>query len=207
LHIGIEGLHATNIEYIREFCDSVSVVYYNFLDQINDLLNDISIWGDIANFSGTVNMNNPFSNEPIRNDGFVDEIHDAQWYQKTNEQCKCIAGKEPFLLLPVIGYIDKTGTDVNQRNKLEPFSFTLSILNEKCPYRSNAWRVLGFMPDLEHKSSAAISRGRSGPVGKGCMAQNYHRCLSVILQSFIANQGKNVPIYATVRIGNFVACH
>jgi len=52
----------------------VSVVYYNFLDQINDLLNDISIWGDVANFSGTVNMNNPFSNEPIRNDGFVDEI-------------------------------------------------------------------------------------------------------------------------------------
>jgi len=66
LHIGIEGLHANNIKYRREFRDSVSVVY-NFLDQINDLLNNISIWGDIANFEGTVNMNNPFSNEPIRN--------------------------------------------------------------------------------------------------------------------------------------------
>jgi len=29
----------------------------------------------------------------------------------------------------------------------------------------------------------------------------------VILQSFIANQGINLPIYATVRIGNYVAHH
>jgi len=27
------------------------------------------------------------------------------------------------------------------------------------------------------------------------------------LQSFIANQGKNIPIYATVKIGNFVSRH
>jgi len=42
--------------------DSVSVVYYNFLDQVNDLLNDISIWGDESDFEGTVDMKNPFSN-------------------------------------------------------------------------------------------------------------------------------------------------
>jgi len=61
------------------------------------------------------------------------------------------------------------------------------------------------MPDLEHKLSAAIMHGRSGPVGKGRMARNYHRHLAVILQSFIKHQGKHVPIYGTVRIGNFVA--
>jgi len=143
----------------------------------------------------------------IRNDGLADEIHDAQWYQRTNDQCKHIAGKEPFLLLPVIGYIDKTGTDVNQRNKLKPFSFTLSMLNCQCHYHPNAWRVLGFMPDLEHKSSAAITCGRLGDIGKGWMACNYHQCLVVILHSVIANQGQNVPIYATVWIGNYIACH
>ena len=63
------------------------------------------------------------------------------------------------------------------------------------------------MPDLEHKSSAAIAHGRSGPSGKGRMACNYHQCLVVILQSFIKHQGKDIPIYGTVRIGNFVACH
>ncbi len=40
------------------------------------------------------------------------------------------------------------------------------------------------------------------------MACNYHQCLAVILQSFIKHQGKDIPIYGTVRIGNFVAhCH
>jgi len=101
-------------------------------------------------------------------------VNDGQWFCETNEECKLIAQNDPYLILPVIGYIDKTGIDVNQRNKLEHFSFTLSILNCRCRYRTNAWRVLGFMPDLEHKSSASITCGRSGPVGKGKMACNYH---------------------------------
>jgi len=60
------------------------------------------------------------------------------------------------MLLPVIGFIDKIGTDIYQRNKIEPFSFALSILNQTCCFTSKAWRVLGFIPNLEHKSSAAI---------------------------------------------------
>ena len=175
------------------------------MDQVHDLLNDITIWGDESNFKGTVDMSHPFSNDQIRNDGFVDEIHDAHWYRVTHEECKRISGDEPYLVLPVIGYIDKTGTDVNQRNKLEPFSFTFSILNQRCRYCSNAWRVLGFMPDLKHKSSAAITHGRSGPIGKGRMAHNYHQCLTVILQSLTNSQGKHTPIYGSVRIGNLVA--
>jgi len=61
------------------------------------------------------------------------------------------------------------------------------------------------MSDLEHKSSAAITHGRLGPFGKGRMACNYHQCLSVILQSLISSQGKHIPIYGSVRIGNVVA--
>ena len=63
------------------------------------------------------------------------------------------------------------------------------------------------MPDLEHKSSAAITQGCAGPIGKGCMVCNYHSCLSVILQSFKSNQGMNKPIYGFVQIGNHVARH
>jgi len=134
LHIGIESFHPLGINYKREFCNSVSIVYYNFLDQVHDLLNDISVWGDESNFKGTINMDDPFSNEPICVDGFVDEIVDAEWYKKTNAQCKDLCPNEPYLILPVIGYIDKTGTDVNQRNKLAPFSFMLDILNCSCHY-------------------------------------------------------------------------
>jgi len=95
LHIGIESLHPNNMVYRREFRDSVSVVFFNFLDQVHDLLNDITIWGDESNFKGTVDMSHPFSNDPIRNNHFVDEIHDAHWYCVTHEECKCISGNEP----------------------------------------------------------------------------------------------------------------
>jgi len=63
-------------------------------------------------------MSNPFSNDQTRNDGFVDEIHDAHWYHIINEECKHIAGNEPYFFLPVIGCIDKTCTDVNKKKQV-----------------------------------------------------------------------------------------
>jgi len=74
-------------------------------------------------------MNDLFSNKVPCAEGLIDEVHDAKWFQDTIKICNIEAKGEPHMLLPVIGYIDKMGTDVNQRNKLEPFSFTLSILN------------------------------------------------------------------------------
>jgi len=205
LHIGIEGVHPMNYNYQRGLRDSVSIVYFDFLEQVNDLLNDASIFGNLSNFVGTININDPFSNKAPCNDGLIDEVHDAKWYHDTIKICEIKAKGEPYMMLPVIGYIDKTGTDVNQRNKLEPFSFTLSILNRSCHFTSKAWRVLGFIPDLEHKSSAAITRGRSGPIGKGKATRNYHRCLSQILSSLSRNQGLQEPIYGSIRIGDQVA--
>ncbi len=163
LHIGIEYLYPTNMAYCREFCDSVSIVFFTFLDQVHDFTEwyHNMVWW--IKFWRHCTHGHPFSNDQTRNDGFVDEIHDAHWYHLTNDKCKCISGNEPDLILPVIGYIDKTGTDVNQRNTLEPFSFTLSILNQWYRYCSNAWRVLGFMPYLKHNLPQQITHGRSGP--------------------------------------------
>ena len=98
--------------------------------------------------------------------------------------------------------VDKTGTDVNQRNTVEPFSFTFLILNHQCQLTSKAWQVLGFVPDLEHKSSTAITQSRSGHIGKGKTSRNYHHCLSIILESLIRNQGLEEPVYGFVRIGD-----
>jgi len=114
MHIGIESLHSLGLEYRRELCDSVLIVYYNFFDQVHDLLNDILIWGDLSNFQGTDNLENPFTNEPLHCDGLVDEIVDGQWFVKTNQQCKILSPNEPYDILPVVGYIDVSGTDANQ---------------------------------------------------------------------------------------------
>jgi len=61
-----------------------------------DLIHDINIWGDMSNFEGTVDPNNPFSGQSLRTDGLLDEIADGAWYKKTYEECKAIAGDEDF---------------------------------------------------------------------------------------------------------------
>jgi len=66
---------------------------------------------------------------------------------------------------------------------------------------------LGIMPDLEHKSSVAVSHGHVGPIGKGHMAYNYHFFLLVMLQSLESKQGIIEPIHGFVSIGIHVAWH
>jgi len=183
----------------------MSMVFYDFVEQLNDLLNDVTIFGNMSNFVGTVDPADPFNNKPPPSGGLVDEVHDGKWYQDTVNKCQVVANGELFMVLPVIGYIDKTGTDVNQRNKLEPFSFTLSILNWACQFTSKAWQVLGFVPDLEHKLSASMTRAHSSILGKGRPSRNYHCCLAMILKSFTSNQGITKPMYGYIRIGNQVA--
>jgi len=59
------------------------------------------------------------------------------------------------------------GTNVYQRAGLEPLSFTFTIFNRECQCRSEAWHVLGYVPDLEMKSCAYKAKQRLGVMGKG----------------------------------------
>jgi len=114
-HIGIEGNYKLDQEYQHGICDSVSIVCYDFLQQVNDLLNDATLFGNIANFASTIDTADPFSNKQAPAGGLVDEVNDGKWFQETLQQCDIAANGEPYMLLPVIGYVDKTGTDVKTR--------------------------------------------------------------------------------------------
>ncbi len=70
------------------------------------------------------------------------------------------------MVMGVILYCDKTGTAFYQRAGLEPISFTFTIFNRECRYRSEAWHVLGYVPDLEMKSSAYKTKQRAGVMGQ-----------------------------------------
>jgi len=50
--------------------------FYDSLEQLNDLLNDATIFGNMSNFVGIVNMDDPFSNKPPCADGLINEVHD-----------------------------------------------------------------------------------------------------------------------------------
>jgi len=108
----------------------VSVIRHNFLSQAMDLIHDHEIWGNESNFAGTVDMNDPYN--PLKYghcNNKVDEIVDGSWYKNTVKECEKIAKGERFVILGIVCYCDKTGTDIYQRNALEPFSFTFCVFN------------------------------------------------------------------------------
>jgi len=72
-----------------------------------------------------------------------DEVVDGAWYKRTYEGAKPLLGWR-FFILGVIPYCDKTGTDVYQRAGLEPLSFTFTLFNRECQYRSESWGVLDY---------------------------------------------------------------
>jgi len=108
----------------------IKVIRPNFLLQAMDLIHDHEIWGNENNFIGTVDMEesfDPFKHEQCINT--VDEVVNGAWYKDTVHECAKIANGEHFLVLGLICYCDKTGTDVYQQNSLEPFLFTFCIFN------------------------------------------------------------------------------
>ena len=203
--VGLEGFSTNDLQYSRKSRDKAEIIWYDFKEQAMDLIHDIGIWGDLDNFEGTIDPKNPFSGQSPRTDGLLDEVVDGAWYNKTYAECKEIAGDEDFLVLGVILYCDKTGTDVNQRAGLEPLSFTFTNFNRKCRYRSEAWRVLGYVPDLEMKSTAYKTKQRLGLMGKGRSCRNHHTCLSKIVETLKKFQGKDEPIREWIRIGDHVS--
>jgi len=80
--------------------------------KVNDFFKDATTFGNMANFVGTIDMADPFSNKPPTADGLVDKVHDGKWFQ-----CTMLLQKESlaYILLPLIGYIDK---NLNQCIKL-----------------------------------------------------------------------------------------
>jgi len=120
-----------------------------------DLINNHHIWSDMNNFIGMVDPTNPFSGHSPSPFGYLDEVVDGSWYQPSYAECEKHANEEDFLMLGVIAYCDKTGTNVNMHAGLDPFTFTLTIFDCQCCYKTEAWHLLGYIPDIDMKSSAS----------------------------------------------------
>jgi len=135
----------------------------------------------------------------------VDEVVDGFWYKQTVQECAQIAKGEWFVVLGLICYCDKTGTDVYQRNSLEPFSFTFCLFNRECRYKTSAWHTLGYILDNDNISSTTHNTSRGGFIGKSRSCRNYHCFLEVLFNPLIDSQGNKSPIYANIWFGDKVA--
>ncbi len=92
------------------------------------------------------------------------------------------------MLMGIIIYTDKTGTDKYQRYSSEPVIFTVTLLSRAARNRSTSWRPLGFIPAFDSKSSAQKEVERNIKGCKSLSVENYHNCLKKILDSLVEVQ-------------------
>jgi hypothetical protein len=176
----------------------------NFLAGMLDLLSDMQLFGDIDNLVVNTDEDDSFKPFGGNKTGQLDEVLDGEWYQKTVEVYVEKEGKNMRrFVLPIIFYVDKTGTTQNQRHGVEPLVFTVGILKRELRNQPRAWRVLGYIPDLEQKSSAVKKASRTTLQGMGIGTRNYHNVLRVIMESYYTAQ-QRPSFNADLRIGEYV---
>ncbi len=129
-------------------------------------------------------MNQPYLDKGglIPPAGTEHELWNTPWMRKTFQTDKYInfdPGND--IMLPVILYLDKTGTDVNQRYSLEPVLFSLAAIPREQRESRHSWHHFGFVPQKhgcsEEESSSDL--------------QLYHDCLSYLLDGL--REAQNNP--------------
>ena len=170
IHHTIEFPHTEkNLLHRKQKRMGVDIVTFDFKQQLQDLLFDRNLFTDVSKL--VVNEDPahrwlPFDRH--KNKFHRDEILAGNWYNETINQCLSIKdGTE--MIIPIIFYVDKTGTDILQRHSLEPFMFTLGIFDRSIRNQPTAWRTLGLIPNLDSMSTVTKAEG-----SKNCDFQYFY---------------------------------
>jgi hypothetical protein len=157
----------------------VTVYRFPFLQFFQEHLLSVP-FSDIRNLS--VDATDPWGGYSHSADN-LEDIHDGLWYQSLYQAFReQTPNPEPFCYSPLMGYIDKTGTDGVMKNALEPWMWISTNLRQSKREDSSSWFPGGFIPNLT-MISAAARRGQKGrKYTRSSAVRDYHRCLEVILQ-------------------------
>ena len=178
---------------------TATVNFWNFRSQIQDLLSDIDLMGDLNNV--VHNPNNPFHpverklptgpEKPV----LADEVLEGTWYQETVEMYREQYDFDPDLdfIAPIVIALDRTAVSGNARYGLEPVVLTSAVLRRQIRNKDTSWRHLGLIPDIEENAKAQKrqegAQGESSdPLIPGRNLRNYLACTEVILRSLIDYQ-------------------
>ena len=84
----------------------------------------------------------------------------------------------------VVVYTDSTWCDVLGRYNCKPVVATFSCFKQNVRHSPNAQVLLGFIANMDHKSSAKCDRVANDSLFKGMKYRNYHRQLDIELAGF-----------------------
>jgi hypothetical protein len=94
-----------------------------------------------GNTNYLVNKTVPFGKHPGPTDGSDQELLDSYWYCKTYDKLEV--------------YVNKMGKTAGLQSYCgEPMTWSTPLLNQSIHQSDEAWRAMGYIPDLEGSSSA-----------------------------------------------------
>jgi hypothetical protein len=177
----------------------VHVLRFDVRRQIKELLAS-DIFHDMNNL--VVDPTDPFGMYKSP-DGRIGELYSGDWYCHTYRESISDPSKEMHIAVKL--YCDKTGTDsMMMRHGLEPVMFTLTIIKQSVQQKNyNAWKHVGFIPDLDQRSKAEKKYASTNEERKGRPTRNYHCCVDAVLHEFLKLQEEG-GMDVFVRIGPYV---
>ena len=176
--------------------DSVTVMRWDVEQVIAAFLMDANLFGYRENL---VNRTTPFA-KYAPSEASDKELLASQWYSDTYEE-KISNPSEEFLF-PLQLYVDKTGKSAALGSYCgEPLIMSSPILTLSVREHYTAWRVLGYLTDLDKSSSAKKTQQSGRKWEKGRSLRNYHSMLSAILQSLVRIQEQG-GFYTWVRMAD-----
>jgi len=191
--------------FVNGHRETVTVHHWDFVETMRETLLDPHLMGNLSNL--VVNPADLFGKyvpEEVGPEGENDpELLAARFYQESYDLL--ITDPETQFLAPILIYMDKTAARGGSQRAYsgEPVTWTLSIFRQELRHLAKAWRVLGYMPDLELSSSAKKKVISGCTAGKGRSVRNYHNCLDVILHSLKSVQPGGFN--AWIRLGDDVS--
>ena len=152
----------------------VDLVCFSFMEQMVSLLtNPEAILAENLLFD----PENPFK-KPVEggDDGYYADINTGSVYCNAwEERCRF----ENDFLCPVITFCDKSFCDHKGKLTLEPIMFTLGCFNLSFRNRPEAWRPMGYIPNLDHLAPRARAIDK---------LHDYHYCVEILMSEMIAYQ-------------------
>jgi Plavaka transposase len=125
----------------------VKVITHNITAAIHSLLSD----QELMKAENLVFHNNPLEDPKAMDKTTIKDINDGSCYK--NAYMYYCSNHEKDVLCPLILFIDKTHTDSKGSLTLEPVCLTLGIFNQKTRNKEEAWRIIGFIPNLDGVSN------------------------------------------------------
>ena len=161
------------------------VFRFKFHDVLQDLLHSSS---------KHLHQISPFLCPNNLESGTEHELWNTSWMRDTFTTEYRDFDPKTDIMLPIILYMDKTGTDVNQRYSLEPVLFSFAAISREQRESRHSWRHLGFIPQKESSSEDdSISS-----------LQFYHDCLAYILDGLKEAQKTPPKVVIKLPLGNIV---